>query len=128
MTPEEYFKRAKLIWTDFVPQIGQADTVQGELMRAVEKLRDEAQRNGNVNFNDKCHSILIDYLSLYLADGTLFNAELVKQIKSDLNRLKKANSPYLEDDLYDRINDRIVDWFDKNPEGLSHKENPNLWC
>jgi hypothetical protein len=28
---------------------GLADTVQGELLRAVEKLRDEAQRNGNVN-------------------------------------------------------------------------------
>ena len=41
-----YFEEAKSIWQTYVPKSGQAETVQGELLRAVEKLRDEAIRNG----------------------------------------------------------------------------------
>ncbi|WP_430406429.1 hypothetical protein [Fluviicola sp.] len=128
MTPEEYFKKAKLIWTDFVPRSGQADTVQGELLRAIEKLRDEAHRNGNINFNPSCHLILIAYLRRYLLDDSLFDQNQLTLITKDLDRLEKENFPYTEDDLYDRINDRIVDWFEKNPKGLSHTNNPNLSC
>ena len=40
-------------------QSGQADTVQGELIRAVERLRDEAYRNGNVDWGDG-HVILVE--------------------------------------------------------------------
>lgn len=128
MTPEEYFKKAKRIWTNFVPRSGQAETVQGELLRAIEKLRDEAQRNGNINFNPSCHLILIAYLRNYLLDSALFDQNHLESITADLNRLEEENFPYLEDDLYDRINDRIVDWFEKNPEGLAHTNNPNLSC
>ncbi|MGV3613137.1 MAG: hypothetical protein ACO1N0_19405 [Fluviicola sp.] len=128
MTPEEYFNKAKLIWTNFVPRSGQADTVQGELLRAIEKLRDEAQRNGNINFNPSCHSMLIAYLRRFLLDTTLFDQKQLASINQDLDRLEQENQPYLEDDLYDRINDRIVDWFEKNPEGLPHEDNPNLSC
>ena len=34
-----YEDEARAIWKEFAPPSGQADTVQGELMRAVEKLR-----------------------------------------------------------------------------------------
>jgi hypothetical protein len=40
----KYFEEAKFLWQNFVPQSGQADKIQGELIRAVERLRDEAQR------------------------------------------------------------------------------------
>ena len=43
----KYYKETKYLWNTYVPKKGQALTVQGELVRAVEKLRDEAQRNGN---------------------------------------------------------------------------------
>jgi hypothetical protein len=48
---------AKRIWKTCIPPSGKATTVQGELLRAVEKLRDEAQRNGNANWDDG-HAIL----------------------------------------------------------------------
>lgn len=127
-TELNYFEKAKFIWKTFVPRSGQADTVQGEMLRASEKLRDEAQRNGNINFNENCHSLLIAYLRKYLSDPRLFYDTLIDQINTDLDRLSESNHPYLEDDIYDRINDRIVDWFDKNPEGLHHHENPDLYC
>lgn len=48
----KYFKECKRIWKKLVPKQGQADTVQGELLREVEKLRHEAWNNGNINWDD----------------------------------------------------------------------------
>jgi hypothetical protein len=48
MTKEEYSEIGKYIWKTYVPKSGQAETIQGELSRACEKLADEAQRNGNI--------------------------------------------------------------------------------
>lgn len=123
-----YFETTKIIWQKLVPKSGQAETVQGELLRSIEKIRDEAQRNGNINFNKNCHGILIDYLRKYLADNNVFEAEIVFEINSDLERLSKNNSPYKEDDLYDRITDRIVDWYLKNPTQIRHEQNDKLYC
>jgi len=39
----KYFEEAKFLWKTYVPKKGQSETVQGELIRAIEKLRDEAQ-------------------------------------------------------------------------------------
>jgi hypothetical protein len=44
VTKEEYFKKAKSIWQSYVPKSGQSEFVQGELLRAIEKLRDEAHK------------------------------------------------------------------------------------
>jgi hypothetical protein len=38
------------LWRELVPAAGPADSLQGELLRAVENLRDESCRNGNRNF------------------------------------------------------------------------------
>ena len=46
MTEKEYFEKAKFIWKNYVPKRGQSEFVQGELLRAIEKLRDKAQRSG----------------------------------------------------------------------------------
>jgi hypothetical protein len=124
----DYFETAKVMWHKLVPKSGQAATVQGELLRAIEKLRDEAQRNGNVNFHKNCHGILITYLRQHLADERIFTKQTVIQINSDLDRLSMKNSPYTEDDLYDRISDRIVDWYLKNPEQIPHHKNEVLYC
>src|SRR5712691_7439306 len=59
--PVRYLTEARALWKTYVPKIGQADTVQGELVRAVEKLRDEALRNGNVNWS-KGHVILAEFV------------------------------------------------------------------
>jgi hypothetical protein len=56
-----YQQEARLLWQTSVPPRGQAATVQGELLRAMEKLRDEAQRNGNLNWGSG-HAAFIAYL------------------------------------------------------------------
>lgn len=125
---KDYYETAKIIWQKLVPKSGQADTVQGELLRAIEKLRDEAQRNGNGNFDKNCHGILIDYLRQNLADENIFDKETTTEINGDLDRLANKNSPYMDDDIYDRITNRIVDWYLNNPTLVEHKKNNILYC
>lgn len=33
----EYFNEAKFLWQNYVPKSGQAETIQGELIRAIVK-------------------------------------------------------------------------------------------
>jgi hypothetical protein len=128
LSKSEYYHKAKTIWEKYVPKNGQAKYVQGELLRAIEKLRDEAHRNGNINFNKNCHVILIAYLREYLCDNSLFETSTLDQINSDLDRLLVYEQPYLDDDLFDRINHRIVDWHEKYQLNIVHKKNPKLYC
>jgi len=128
MTPEEYLKIGQFIWKTYVPKSGQAETVQGELLRAIEKLADEAQRNGNINFNSDCHGLLISYLRKYLIDTTLFDKETIIQINKDLDTISKEDEPYTDEDLYDRLRDRIFDWYLKNKTPIPNIKNPKLYC
>jgi len=125
---KNYDKTAKVIWQKLVPSSGQASTVQGELLRAIEKLRDEAQRNGNGNFHKNCHGLLIKYLKKYLIDESIFGKEMALEIKKGLKEISYKTIPYTDDDIYDNINERIVDWYLKNPSQIPHIKNDTLYC
>ena len=120
----QYFEEAKSIWQKFVPKSGQSETVQGELLRAVEKLRDEAIRNGNANW-DEGFTILLRYLEAHLLEPEIFNPTSVDQTKAALARLSKPEDPYLKDDLYDALGDRVVEYF-RFHGSQPHAKNPNL--
>lgn len=121
----DYSEEAKEIWNLYVPKSGQANTVQGELLRAVEKLRWEAQNNGNGNW-DIGFEILLQYLGMKLIDYRVFSVEQINKINHILARLKRENPPYLEDDYFDYLSDRVVDYF--NFYGTqSHEENLRLY-
>lgn len=128
MTPEKYIEIGQYIWKTYVPKSGQAQTVQGELLRAIKKLADEAQRNGNINFNANCHGKLIDYLRKYLTGSTIFDDQTIIQIKKDLERISHEDEPYTDEDLYDRLRERIIDWYLKNPTPIPQILNPKLSC
>lgn len=129
---------ATWIWRHLVPKSGQAGTVQGELLRAVEKLRWEAQNNGNINWDDG-FLILIDYMRRTLnADASFTDAER-HTINSDLDRLRDftpvdemddvtddAALPYVEDDLYDRLTGFIAKFARAHPVPLVRDFNPAL--
>jgi hypothetical protein len=121
----KYFDEAKRIWKSFVPKSGQSETVQGELLRAVEKLRDEAERNGNMNW-DEGFEIFLNYLKSHLTDRKVFSEESIKETEQILARLSDYDDPYLDDDLYDKLSDKVVEYF-KFYGSQPHKENPNLY-
>jgi hypothetical protein len=120
-----YEEDARALWQTYVPKRGQADTVQGELMRAVEKLRDEAQRNGNVNWG-KNHVLLAEYLRDTLARSGLFDEAASAEIHRDIARLLDYNYPETSDEPYDRITDHIVEWARAHPRAVPRQPNRRL--
>jgi hypothetical protein len=130
---------ASWIWRNLVPKNGQANTVQGELLRAVEKLRWEAQENGNINW-DQGFLMLLQFLEEQLGSQQAFSDSQRKTIRSDLARLREflpadelhdeadsGSLPYIEDDLYDRLEGFVVAFARVNPRLLAHTNNPKLF-
>ncbi len=129
---------ASWIWHHLVPKNGQANTVQGELLRAIEKLRWEAQENGNINW-DEGFIILIDFLADTLTKGTALSPKDWELVREDLNRLRSFQPiddeaedfdedalAYVEDDLYDRLTDYVVAFSKAHPQTIPHPPNPKL--
>lgn len=125
MDKQEYFEKAAFLWRTYVPPKGQAETVQGELIRAIEKLRDEAQRNGNANW-DSGHVIVAHYIQSTLLESGIFTHQYNEQIAADIAMLLNTETLCLEDDIYDRLTERIVDWCIAHPTPLPHIPNPIL--
>ena len=123
--PMRYFEEARELWRTYVPARGQAATIQGELIRAVEKLRDEAQRNGNVNWRDD-HAIHVNYLRDTLLGSGLFDAAAAREIERDTDRLLDFERPETSDEPYDRLTDRVVEWSRAHPDPVARDPNPEL--
>ena len=63
MATYKWWEEYERLQSALVPPSGQADTVQGEMVRCVGKLTDEAYRNGNINWApDSGHAIMLDYI------------------------------------------------------------------
>ncbi|PLS19621.1 hypothetical protein CVD28_04170 [Bacillus sp. M6-12] len=122
----KYFEEAKNIWKTQVSKSGQADTVEGELLRAIEKLRYESQNNGNSNW-DKGFQLFCDFLWKTLNDKKIFHQSILDEIKRDIDTLLNFEEPYLNDDLYDRITDHIVEWSLVNKSPIKREKDPNQY-
>lgn len=120
-----YFEEARRLWQTAVPPQGQAHTVQGELLRAVEKLRDEARRNGNSNWDDG-HAILVEFLRDTLMGADVFDPTAQDEITKDLARIAQVDPPETSDVPYDRLTDRVIEWCHAHPEPVPHRHNPRL--
>ncbi len=125
MNEEEYQEIGRFIWKNYVPKSGQSETVQGELLRANEKLRDESQRNGNINW-DTGHEILATFIHKTLTDSPDVSEHSKLELTKDIKRILDYEHPYTEDDLFDRIEKKIFDWYVLNREPIPRKPNPEL--
>ncbi len=125
MTKQEYREKAKYLWKNYVPKCGQAETVQGELIRALGKLWDESHINGNMNW-DSGFEILAKYIENTLINSGIFNSDDINQIKVDIATVLDYENPYLEDDLYERLECKIVDWYMINIDLIPHEYNLEL--
>lgn len=105
----KHLDEAQTIWDEQVPSRGQAKTVQGELLRSVEKLRWEAQANGNVNWDNQ-FELLADFVETTLERSRVFDAEAMREIRADLARLRNYETPEVSDEPYDRLADRVVEY------------------
>ncbi len=122
---EKYREIGQFIWKNYVPRHGQSDTVQGELLRANEKLRDECHRNGNINW-DSGHEILANYILTTLTESADLSDPAKVELKVDIERVLDFEHPYIKDDLFDRIERKIFDWYLLNKEPIARTHNPDL--
>jgi hypothetical protein len=105
----KYAREADALWKTAVPSRGQAKTVQGELLRAVEKLRDESIRNGNINWANG-YEILLGFLRKTLLDSSSLSEESRVILARDLDRVANYDCPCTSDELFDRIADCVMEW------------------
>lgn len=125
MTEDEYREIGRYIWNTYVPKRGQATTVQGELLRANEKLRDESHRNGNVNW-DEAHEILARFILDTLTTSSVLTDQAKAQLRVDIERVLDFEHPYTEDDLFDRIEHNLLDWCAAHPDPAPRAPNARL--
>jgi hypothetical protein len=124
---------AAWIWSNLVPRSGPASTLQGELLRAIEKLRWEAQSNGNINW-DEGFVMFVDFLEEHLILKSTLTPEAKDSMAQDLRRLREflpvedlkddseaGQLPYVDDDLYDRLVFNLVDYCRLHPQILPHE-------
>jgi len=125
MTEEEYLEIGRFIWNTYVPKSGQSETVQGELLRAIVKLQDEAQRNGNGNW-DHGHETLANYIRNTLIGSEDLSEDEIQQLNMDIEIILDYETPYTEDDVFDRVEKIILGWCLRNKEPVPRAINPDL--
>jgi hypothetical protein len=108
--PEVVYK----IWSELVPPEGSAPTVQGELLRSVEKLREEAQQHANAHYR-KTHKRMAVFLRDTLVGSGIFDKTEKERIRSEAGRLMKAGKPVVDNQLYDHLVDQVCVFYTKHP-------------
>ncbi len=96
----------KHIRTNLIPVRGRAKTLEGEMLRGLDILQDEAYRNGNANYS-KTHEGFAKFILDNLTTFTKTSAADIEKITHAARKLMNAEEPYLEDDVYDYLTDQI---------------------
>ena len=142
---QEYFDECKYIWKHFVPKSGQAHSLQGELLREMEKLRCEAQDNGNMNW-DEDYLYFCDFIAQTLSAQSIFSEQEKEEIRVIMTYIKDCGLyaqqynagkisdsevdpnkiAYTEDNLYDMICDKIGRLQKEHPEPIPYEVNDKL--
>ncbi|MBR7007550.1 MAG: hypothetical protein IKH90_02840 [Ruminococcus sp.] len=137
----QHFDVCKKIWDTKVPDEGQADTLQGELLREIEKLRTEAMDNGNVNWDDN-FAFFCDNIKQTFEKSGLFDKLRLDNLSRLLEFIKQcgeyagsyaageisdddadpARFAYVDDDLYDYICDAVADFALGNPTDIPNEK------
>ena len=127
MTSKPWRTEFKRLWAKLVPPTGQAKTIQGELVRAVGRLSDEAYRNGNINFG-KNHQMLCEFIRMNLEDPTVFDAEEIEEIVRCIEEILDSERPDIRGSAscHYRLAEKVVKWCELKPDLIPHKPNRAL--
>lgn len=127
MRKEEWRSEFNRLWDELVPPEGQANTIQGELVRASGRLADEAYRNGNLNF-DKGYRLLCGYVREHLTDPEVFAPEEIAEIDRCIDRFLDAKHPdvRLSGSCHHVLREKIVKWCHSKPDLIPNIANPAL--
>lgn len=132
---ETWQETLKRLTKELVPLGGEAETLQGELVRCIGNLGDEAHRNGWMNW-DVGDVEAIDVLRRYLPDEAVFSDEVCRQIQKALDTVRYAGEKGADEGVfgYDELKflaEHVVVWcrhhaelLRKAPEATWLDDNP----
>ena len=126
--PNHWKKEHTRLWDALVPGDGQADTLQGELIRIAGKLTDQAFRNGNANW-DADQEKMWRFVGQHIDDATPFTEGERALIREKIEEIiRDKDSPDLRGDgcCYYIISEKVVDWCMAHPTPIPHKKDPAL--
>ena len=128
MTEQDWTQDYNRLWNELVPPRGQAETVQGELLRCVGKLTDEAYRNGNENWDENFEE-MARFVGRTLDDPNVFTkGERAKIHRAVSQILANPNSPDLSGhgSSYYYLTEQVTKWCQHQSEPVPRKINPDL--
>lgn len=144
----KYLEEAKYIWKNFIPKSGQVNNLQGELLRQLEKLRYEAQNNGNINW-DSNFEYFCNFLNITLCNCGALSDEEKLYVSNALSKIKAVGQvafyynngeisdeemeekynfelAYVDDDLYDVVADAIAALYISHKQPIPYEVNPDI--
>lgn len=107
---ENWKELSAKLWDELVPPRHAAPTVQGELLRCIGSLTDEAYRNGNINWGSH-HIEMVNLLENYLLDGSL-DSQQEADLRPAIRALKHYRNPDLSGDgsPHYLVSEAVVNW------------------
>ncbi|PIF28289.1 hypothetical protein CLU88_3196 [Acidovorax sp. 56] len=124
----KWWEEHERLWSELVPQSGQATSVQGELIRCTGRFSDEAHRNGNANW-DEGYERMLAFVAQSLDDPNTFDAQQRAKVREAIQSIHAAiDAPDLSGHgsaLY-FLSEMAVRWCLKNPALVTHTYDPHL--
>lgn len=128
MSEIKWWEEHERLWNELVPRSGQADSVQGELIRCCGKLTDEAYRNGNINW-ESGYALLARWAGKTLADPKTFTPQELERIAKSVDEIvRNYDTPDLSGhgSAYYYLSEMAVRWCLSNPDLRAHDHDPDL--
>lgn len=142
---QKYFGECRFIWKKYIPEYGQSSVLQGELLRQIEKLRGEAQNNGNINWDDD-FAYFCNFIRETLCNQTIYTDEEKRRIELVMAYIKDCGEyagefyagkisdddldiekiAYTGDNLYDMIADAVGFFQSRFPDPIPFAMNGNV--
>jgi hypothetical protein len=118
------------IQKELVPIAGESEALQGELVRCINNLNDEARRNGWMNF-DEGDIESIDVLRRYLPDTAVFSEAVCQHIRTSLDTVRYAGERGADEGEfgYDELTflaQRVAEWCHHHKD-LIYKQPESTW-
>lgn len=122
-----------VLWKKLVPKEGEAETIQGEMVRAIGRIKGEYYKNGFGNWYPMYYK-LAQFLATHLADENTFKPFTVAVIRADIralnaygNTVDEIGDPYETfhfslfettdlEEAFGRLDAAIAVWCKRHPE------------
>lgn len=126
------------LWKKLVPKEGEAETIQGEMVRAIGRIKGDYYRNGFGNWYPHCYK-LPQFLAAHLIDGSTFKPFTLSVLRADIralnaygNRVMADDNPYESfrfslfestdvEEAFERLDAAIVVWCKRHPELIPYQ-------